>query len=368
MALVDYSTKAKKILYLFTSTEPPYHKDALDILALPSGVSYRFRYALRYLPTDLQTLKQFEEISKDAMLVHVKTTPLWLSTTRADIKEHFPIREAKIIDIKFVGNFVWIEFILGDWIKYVDSSIHEYHKLIVDVMPAYQTTKLNYTVVAAPPFKYEKIPEDLSLPYENSNVVKSWSNLTDLLMKTGSHNDSIFLKFASLQQIDTQDSPTRLKPEILGNKVYGFKMKKNTSYRVEILQKTKKNPTTFDLEILTNEDDITPIQKTDKIQGKYDVLDFIIRTKSLERTHRSFFLIRPEKGTASQVTIPRLHFDLDIIVSKFRRTAVIFILGTGVFISGMANAIQEGHFSLELALPAVIGGVMSSIAVYLLRK
>lgn len=209
---------------------------------------------------------------------------------------------------------MWVEFILGDWIKY--DVTNEHHKSIVDVMPMYQKQELKYTIVAAPKFQYQSLREIISEPYENSIVISSWSNLTKLLMSTNEHDKSIFLKFLTLEQIDNQNNSTRLIPEKLGKKIHGFKLKSGKTYRIEILQITKSNPDPkFDLEAITNADEILAIKKTDHVQGKYDVLDFIISTEHLERTRRSFFIIKPEKEPRTNYTVPRLHFSVDIAVS-----------------------------------------------------
>jgi len=370
MALANYNTSAnftdQKILYLFTSTEHPYHKDALDLLSLPAGVTYRFRYDLKYLPVDLQTAEQFNQISKNVILVHVRTTPI-AQKKPADILEHFPVREAEIIDLKFMGNFVWVEFLLGDWIKYEINN--QYHQSIVNVMPNYQKKELKYTVIIAPKFAYESLKEDLSMPYENSPVIKSWSNLTSLLMKTSEHDNSIFLKFVSLQKIDTQYDSIRQKLKKIGNKIYGFEIEKNASYRIEVLQRAKNNPApNFDLEIFTNEDEIRPIQKTGKVQGKYDVLDFIFTSENLERSRRSFFIIRPEKDTAKKFTVSRLHFDVDIKVSQSSKVVLVIVLGFGVFLSGIGTALQNPELFTGTVIGAAVGGAMCSIALYLLRR
>ena len=40
-----------QVLYLLSSTAEPYIKDILDILAIPSGFHYRFKYEFKWLPS-----------------------------------------------------------------------------------------------------------------------------------------------------------------------------------------------------------------------------------------------------------------------------------------------------------------------------
>lgn len=351
------------ILYLFTSTEPPYHNDALDLLALPSDLPYRFRYDLKYLPDNLQKEDQLKAVSK-ALLIHVRTTPI-SKKVPADIIEHFPIREAKILDVKLVGNFVWIEFILGDWINYKDSQKNVHHNSIVELMPKFQKKELKNTLLLAPDHKLETLKEDLSEPYENSQVITSWSNLITQLMNLPEHENSIFLKFLSIEQIDDITKSTKLKPEELGNKIFGFKVSRGKTYRIEVLQRAKDNPNPkFDLEVFSKNEEISALKKTAKVQGKYDILNFIISIERLEQKRRSFFIIRPEKDTAEKFTVSRTRFNVEIKVPQNTKNLLIIGLGAGIFISGLGTVAEN----LTVLIPSAIGASLSAIALYFLRR
>jgi len=362
-------TSINQILYLFTSTEYPYYDDMLDLLSYPSNTTYRFRYDLKYLAEDLRNQSALKSLEGEtALLIHVHTEPK-PANAPAPIIEHFPIREAEILEVKFMGSFVWFQFLLKDWVKY-DSTERQYHDKMVAKMPDNMKTKLTHLVIKALPIEFCKVEEDISKPYDHNDVIISWSNLVTSLLKTGKHDKSIFTKFLSIEEIEKLDTTKMLKPKKISDKLYGFSLERKKSYRIEILQRAKANPPKkFNLQVSTNEGQILPIKKTSIIQGKYDILSLIISAAPLVQSLRSFLMIEPEKDAPEGYIIPKMHFNLEISVSRKRKIALSFILGIGIFLTGLsAFAIALDETSpLGLILPA-IGATITGLMVYLLPR
>jgi len=354
---------------LFTSTEYPYYADMLDLLSYPSNTTYRFRYDLKYLAEDLQDKKDLKSLEgTTALLIHVHTDPKPVNAP-APIIEHFPIREAKILEVKFMGSFVWFQFLLKDWVKY-DSTEKQYHDKMVAKMPNNMKTKLTHLVIKAPAIEFCKVEEDITKPYDHNDVIISWSNLVTSLLNTGKHDKSIFTKFLSIEEIEELKTTKMLKPKKLSDKLYGFSLERKKSYRIEILQRAKANPPKkFNLQVSTNEGQILPIKKTSIIQGKYDILSLIISAAPLVQSLRSFLIIEPEKDAPEGYIIPKMHFNLEISVSSKRKIALSSILGFGIFLTGLgafAYTLDETSY-LGIILPA-IGATISGVMVFLLPR
>lgn len=362
-------TSTNKILYLFTSTEYPYYSDMLDLLSYPSNTTYRFRYDLKYLAEDLRNQSALKSLEgKTALLIHVHTGPK-PANAPAPIIEHFPIREAEILEVRFMGSFVWFQFLLKDWVKY-DSTERHYHDKMVEKMPANMKTELTHLVIKAPAIEFGKVEEDITKPYDHNDVIISWSNLVTILINTGKHDKSIFTKFLSIEEIEELDTTKMLKPKKLSDKLYGFSLERKKSYRIEILQRAKANPPKkFNLQVSTNKGQILPIKKISIIQGKYDILSLIISAAPLAQSLRSFLIIEPEKDAPEGYIIPKMHFNLEISVSSKRKIALSSMLGFGIFLTGLgafANA-QDETLSLGIILP-LIGATISGVMIYLLPR
>jgi len=362
-------TQTNEILYLFTSTEYPYYADMLDLLSYPSNTTYRFRYDKKYLADDLQDEKDLKSLKgTTALLIHVHTDKKHVDAP-APIIEHFPIRKAKILEVKFMGSFVWFEFLLKDWVKY-DGTDKQYHDKMVEKMPDNMKTELTHLVIKAPAIEFCKVEEDISKPYDHNDVIISWSNLVTSLINTGKHDKSIFTKFLSIEEIEKINTTKMLEPKKLSDRLYGFSLDRKKSYRIEILQRAKTNPDKkFNLQVSTNEGQILAIKKTSIIQGKYDILSLIISAAPLAQSLRSFLIIEPEKDAPDELIIPKLHFNLEVNVSSKRRIVLSSILGFGIFLTGLGAVLNapDGISSLGIIIPA-IGGTISGLMVYLLPQ
>ncbi|MCH7561762.1 MAG: hypothetical protein IIC67_10445, partial [Thaumarchaeota archaeon] len=226
-----------KLVYLFTSTRQPYIKDALDLLALPLGMTYRFRYDVKYLPNEFFENQDNEKKlvslnGKDALLVHVHTTPKNIANPNEipKILEALPLRKAKILEAKLMGDFVWIQFILGNWIKYDNakkSSKNIYHQKIIDILPVGSENEFKITAMIAREDEFFEINE-LSLSQEA--VISNWSNLVSFVKDFLGHEHSVFLKLIRIIDLNCSDA---LSPEDLGNS----KFERDFTYKKEVFDK-----------------------------------------------------------------------------------------------------------------------------------
>lgn len=368
-------TTPNQILYLFTSTAAPYHDDTADLLELPGGLMYRFRYHQKYLPTNVKEKIQNNTYSKNVLLVHAITDN---TVTPPGVLEYFPIREAEILKIKNLGDFFYFEFKLGDWVhynSYTKDSQNPHHNTIVNKMPPEQKTQFPCTVILGEHHNLSTLKENLTDDYENSDSIKSWSNLVSYLMDTDSHKNTIFLKLLSVEKIDNVDKSTKLEPKELGNNLFGFEFDKDVTYRIEVLQRTVNNPDPkFDLEISTKPGEILILEKTAKVQGKYDILHFLVSAERLERTRRSFFILQPEKisknsqNNDEKYTISKSRYDVKINVGSTRKYVSFIVLVTGLIISGTAVQWVPPELSSLVSFASAGGAVLSALGVYLLPR
>ena len=102
----------KEILYLFKgSYRDTYHREILDIIALPSGHIYEINFDRKYVPGDL-----YLHMSKLPEL-YEKRKIVWIYVNgNRDNFIHLPIRESELIDISEGGDVISIKFKLGRYI------------------------------------------------------------------------------------------------------------------------------------------------------------------------------------------------------------------------------------------------------------
>ena len=88
------SPSRSQMTFLFTSTASPYHDDTADLLELPTGLGYRFRYHERHLPSDVKEKIKQNNLPRNALLVHAITSK---TEKPPNVLEYFPIRDAEIL-------------------------------------------------------------------------------------------------------------------------------------------------------------------------------------------------------------------------------------------------------------------------------
>jgi len=365
-----------KVLYMFTSTAQPYIKDTLDLLALPVGVSYRFRYDVKWLPVDLfeneNKIKLKSLKDQKSILVHVRTLPKpkLHGKISYEIIEFIPMREAKILEASMVGDFVWVYFLLGDWIDYSllsKESQQLYHNKIKDVMSNPLKTELVYTALLSKKPDLQTIQEDLSADYHNSKVVSNWSTLINFIGSKSEHKNSIFIKLLSIEDIRNNN---KLKPVKLSGSIYGFSLESEKTYQIRILQRSLNSPSpSFNLKIITNSDDILPIKDTDIVQGKYDIFRFIISPTPLLKSRYTFLLIQPEDDYPKEYKIAHCFFNIKINIQKKYLAGLLGGLTAALALSGLGSTIADvsGVKLLSTVLP-ILGGFGSAVIAYLMPK
>lgn len=118
----------RETIYLFTSTSrDKYIQDALNILALPSGAIFHFRYNLKYVgrtlspetnPPDDLYMQSLRKYTGDEVLIVFVDQPQKTSSTTPDGDIHFyPLRQAKIKEFALDGIVLHVFFGLANYVN-----------------------------------------------------------------------------------------------------------------------------------------------------------------------------------------------------------------------------------------------------------
>lgn len=267
----DMKSKDKTIL-LLSSTASPYIKDILDLLFLPSGVRYRFRYSKEWVQADFLTKDGSKVLlDKRAIIAHIHTK----KENEGDYKilEFIPIREAKIDDVKVLGEFLWVSFVLGDWIHYHEAQaakLNEYHELFKKQVPIDSREYVNKIMFSVDRFDIDTIPDDPT--GDDEEVLRNWTQLTRQIAGLEPHQNSIFTKMLALKDFNTKKS---VSPTILGEHVAGYQLGTGRVYSIDVAQYSpgERQIASFNLNLLVPTV-ITPIKGEAEVKGRYDILDF----------------------------------------------------------------------------------------------
>jgi hypothetical protein len=361
--------KENKVVLLSTSTTFPYIKDTLDLLFLPSGIQYRFRYRKELVSAEFLTKDGARDlIGRKAIIVHIHTEKNRDEAYK--ILEFIPLREAKIDNVRVLGEFLWIQFILGDWIHYHNvpelGKLNEHHDSFKERIPKDSREYVNKIMLFVDEFAIDKIPDDPT--GEKEEVIRNWTQMARHIGNLEPHQNSIFTKVLCIKDINTRES---ISPSLLGEHITGYQLRAGRVYSIEVAQYHPKETemTPFNLNLITSTV-ITPIKGEAEIKGKYDILQFIIDCKSSEKNTNTFMAFRVSQRTQYMVSEP--FFDLRIKGGRGKTASALIVFGIGVIltnISAQLGEIMAGKpVDLAVISAAIVGTISSTLGLYLLHR
>lgn len=362
--------KEDRMVFLLTSTAFPYIKDALDLLFLPSGIHYRFRYRKELLPAELLTREGAEELEgKKAVIVHIHTTKEKEGVYR--ILEFIPIREAKIDRVRVLGEFLWVRFILGDWIHYHEApksgESNEFHELLKEQVPEDSREFVKKIMFFVNKLEIGTIPDDPS--GEDDEVIKNWTLIASHVGKLEPHQNSMLTKILSIKDMDTKKP---VSPKLLDTHISAYQLNAGKVYSIDIIQycyPSEKEIKPFNLNLLTSTV-TTPIKGEAEIKGKYDLLHFIFNCTSSEKTVNTFIAFKASPHEPYLISEPFFNIR---IKGRWRKVASsLLILGIGVIFMNVSDQLVElaagKPVNPTVLIMAAIGTFLSTLGLFWLRR
>lgn len=361
--------KEERTVFLLTSTTFPYIKDALDLLFLPSGGHYRFRYRKEWLPNEFLTKEGVQRLQgKDAIIIHIHTKKEKKEVYR--ILEFIPIRKARIDSVRVLGEFLWVQFILGDWIYYHKAlkagEFNEFHELLKTEVPQDSRDFVRKIMFFVRKFDIETIPDDPS--GENDEVITNWTLIASHIGKLEPHQNSIFTKILSVKDMNTRKS---ISPKSLDTHITGYELKAGRVYSIHIVQYYPggKETIPFNLSLATSKA-MTPIKGEAEIKGKYDLLHFIINCASSSKTANTFMAFRV--SPRQQYLISEPFFNIRIKGEWGKVASSLLIFGIGVILTNTTAQFVELMAGRQVNVVAIggaiIGSLFSTLGLILLRR
>ena len=139
----------KQLLYIFkSSSREDYHRELLDILALPNGYMYKIEYDTNWVQTDLwQHMKMRPDSyeDQDALLFYVDVD--------SSDKKIIPLRKLTLKKVKVAGKVLALCFELGGFVEPICQKINLRRKL--------ETLFGNRTLATTPLNKYVLLAEEI---------------------------------------------------------------------------------------------------------------------------------------------------------------------------------------------------------------
>jgi len=272
----------------------PYAYEINNILAPPPGFGYRCRYRQRRVRVDNPAGRL------------PGTNGLVILRTFADGRL-FPVRNIQVDKARKVGDIVYIQYTLGDWVKLSSSQeerqrqIDHFNELVSPNLaePNEPGADLHHLVFFGIDFCYfldESIDHPTDEPCTDD---ERWGNIVDELRRLPIYHQYDFLKVVALVNEHQQEAA------IVDGA--GFQLRPAGTYELEMLQRRHAlasedgGPAPNRLiRLLLNERDYRPIEDTFSVGGRYDLFRYRFQTMSDRLRKHSFMLLRNESSTYSR--------------------------------------------------------------------
>jgi hypothetical protein len=204
---------SEQLLFLFSSNiRPLYEQDILDVLAAPSGVPYRFRYDGAYVSA----------AAKDNWTRPHETDVLVLFSLQQEAEYQravfFPIRAGRVSAVRQVGNYFFVEFLIGQYVSLPPAPQHERRPNRFDwAKPVGAFTDYLEKTVDTPYKSWASLGLNILRPSSEFIDVSAtgavlFDRTTQYLCHTDSFKDARFFRFFSLTAEGAQDRPIPVDP------------------------------------------------------------------------------------------------------------------------------------------------------------
>lgn len=371
----------RKFAIVIVNSIAPYCYELNNILALPNGFSYRFRYQNskqgEWMP-EIDNPKDLNNCDGLIVLREFQNT--------ADLT---PIRKINIYKVLIIGDIVYIEYRLKD--KVILSSNLEERKAQIrrfneritpdiktDIYPNTPGTDLKNLVFFGMDYTHDFIDKDYKGDIEDQDSNK-WGNIVELIGDgLEVYKDIDFIKITGI----VNDNGKLAKVQTVKNNTF-FLLENKRVYNLQFLQRTYTGRrgtssvvTPRNIVMTTGSTDIKTIISRRDILGKYDLMHFSFKPDITSIRNDSFLMIEFERKNDDvflpSITVPvRIRtsiFEIALTISSvvvFILTIILYWLPDKIVASDSVQAFRN------ILLPIMIlagGGTMRNIRDFILGR
>jgi hypothetical protein len=325
-----------KFTIIIINSIPPYAFELNNILALPKGFNYRFRFQNK------KKEKWMPEIANPKELTN--TNGLIVLRDFQNTAKFFPIRHIHIIDVKIIGEIVYLEFNLEDRVVLNSDSnerikqIKKFNeRIIVDInvtkYPNIAKKDLHNLIFFGNDYTYD-FKDSISFIDKDEEENNKWGNTIEVL---GNYNngDNIFKDVDFFNLIGIYDSDNNKAPIIKKKSKSYYRLENKKEYNVRLFQRTytgisnQGNSSVINSRsatLISGVEDIKVILNKKDILGKYDLYEFpIIIQKQKSELLKTFLYF--DVVSNNTVKLPSINIPIFVTPSiKSLLTSSIVIL------------------------------------------
>jgi hypothetical protein len=254
----------------------PYCYDLNTVLALPSGFRYRNRFDTPWVEPNLR-----DEIHT---MVGQRVLLILRDQSRNKL---IPARWARIKRADRIGRIFYFEYILEHLIQYPertdlrDAKIEEFTARFAEYH-AWLPGTPGEALGAQNPSVFRSVA-GAGIPTVADDVLSDWGNTVSAVTTSATFRQVEFLKVLGLFDLQGRAAPVVDE---------SFVVKPNTVYQLRVFQTIPafdpaSDLTPHDIDVRTFSDHFVLLRPKQRAVGKYDMLNFVLKTRSISPRERS---------------------------------------------------------------------------------
>lgn len=297
-------SRSEDLLIAVTGSQHPYIFDLPQLLSLPDGFEFRFRYRLQWVAADLrrelEELRWYSWIRKSEKVLAGRSLVLVFHSQEQ--RRLVPIRLCTVIAIELLGPMVFVRFRVGPIVRVSKAVVAPPLEVDAQVAESARLNERATSMLDLPGYNLSNtLPEGFYLrrsaaaledgdwktpPGQFPDEIATWASLAALL-QTEPHLYRVpFFRLVGFQQKNGRyRDPEDIKRAftVSTGSTKGFKLVEGERYRLRLLEWCETNKGTVPGAIVTAtvpQDLLFLEGASNLIVGKYDVLEFACMAKS----------------------------------------------------------------------------------------
>lgn len=347
---------------------PPYAYEVNNILALPNGFTYRFRFREKWIhgtefPSQLNNhegLVVLRDFSNAGFI---------------------PLRRIRLLEVLEVGDIVYINYLLKDIIEF-DSNNEARERQLSEFNERMKAATIGFENKAGKNldkliFLYSDLAYGIEdLHYEgptHNRPFKSWGNLIQSIGYMTCYTDFDFLKLIEI--VDNNEQLVHI--DYADKKASRFNLKNNTEYKLRVFQTTfttREGDSSVvekrEIVLQGEPDEIKIIRSTYSIAGRYDLYQFHFKTASSSITKDTSLYLDIKRA---DIRLPNIEIPVRVYVSRLQRLVLfisIFFFILGVLLLFGADQIDSLTIAQSILLErlGILIAIISSYGIGSIAK
>jgi hypothetical protein len=332
---------------IVSNTLRPYAYEVNNVLALPPGFRYHCRYRHHWVQMD----RPAERLPRTNGLFILRSF---------DDGRLYPLRRIFVDSARMVGDILYVEYLLRDWITLSSSvdkrrrQLDRFNEMVSATLaePNQPGQDLRQLLFFGPDFCW--FLDEEPGPDTPATDEERWGNIVDELRRIPVYHEYDFLKVVQLR-----DEHRRAVPVVDGE---GYRLRPSGTYELEMLQRrhvlendVNAAPSNRLIRLLLNEQDYRAIEDTFPVASRYDVFRYRFQTTSHHLRKHSFMLLRNEPSTHSRDPDAGGAAPLSTLIPDVLIPTVIDRTRGQLAVLGMRAALALLLFTAYVAPQAVLG-------------